>query len=86
MPFGYAYTNMHTVTYMPKESPSQRSNGILLQALPRVRRLVDVAACSAPLSYKTEPLWYGTCYTYIRTYTRACIHADMHARIHTFSH
>jgi hypothetical protein len=74
MPFGYAYTNTHTETYMPKESPSHRSNGILLQALPRVRRLVDVAAYSAPLSYKTEPLWYGTCYTYIHTY----IHIYMH--------
>ena len=71
MPFGYAYTNMHTVTYMPKESPSQRSNGILLQALPRVRRLVDVAAYSAPLSYETEPLWHGTCYTCMCAHTRA---------------
>ena len=75
MPFGYAYTNTHTETYAPKESPSHRSNGILLQALPRIRRLVDVAAYSAPLSYKTEPLWYGTCYThihtYMHTYTRA---------------
>ena len=76
MPFGYAYTNTHTETYMPKESPSHRSNGILLQALPRIRRLVDVAACSAPLSYKTEPLWYGTCYTYIHTYIHTCVHGS----------
>jgi hypothetical protein len=38
-PFAYAYTNMHTEAHTPKESPSHRSNGILLQALPRVRRL-----------------------------------------------
>jgi hypothetical protein len=58
---------------VPKESPSHRSNGIFLQALPRIRRLVDVAACSAPLSYKTGPLWYGACYTYIHAYTRTCM-------------
>ena len=77
MPFGYAYTNTHTETHAPKEPPSHRSNGILLQALPRIRRLVDVAAYSAPLSYKTEPLWYGTCYTYI--------HAYIHIYMHTYT-
>jgi hypothetical protein len=48
---------------MPGEFQSHRSNGVLIQALPRIRPCVEVAACRAPLSYKTGPLWYVTCYT-----------------------